>query len=118
MAIAMAELGGLGVLHRFLPTDAQAEEVRRVKRHLSWVVDQPYTVGPDQTVAEAAAEARRLGVTGLVVVDAERRPVGILTARDMRAAGGGPAGRGGDLAGSMGGDTVAAARTPAERPGA
>jgi IMP dehydrogenase len=46
MAIAMAELGGLGVLHRFLPTDAQAEEVRRVKRHLSWVVDQPYTVGP------------------------------------------------------------------------
>jgi IMP dehydrogenase len=130
MAIAMAELGGLGVLHRFLPVDAQAEEVRRVKRHLSWVVERPYTVGPDQTVAEAAAEARRLGVTGLVVVDAERRPVGILTARDMRAAGGGTAGQGGDLAASMSGDTagqggdlaasmsgdtVAAAMTPAER---
>src|SRR5829696_3623890 len=100
MAIAMAELGGLGVLHRFLPTEAQAEEVRRVKRHLSWVVDQPYTVGPERTVAEAAAEARRLGVTDLVVVDPERRPVGILTARDMRA----------DV-----GDTVAAAMTPAER---
>jgi IMP dehydrogenase len=115
MAIAMAELGGLGVLHRFLPTDAQAEEVRRVKRHLSWVVDKPYTVGPDQTVAEAAAEARRLGVTGLVVVDAERRPVGILTARDMRAAAGGTAGRGGDLAGPMLDATVATAMTPAER---
>jgi IMP dehydrogenase len=115
MAIAMAELGGLGVLHRFLTTDAQAEKVRRVKRHLSWVVDRPYTVGPDQTVAEAAAEARRLGVTGLVVVDAERRPVGILTARDMRAAAGGAAGQGSVPAGAMWGDTVAAAMTPAER---
>ena len=67
MAIAMAELGGLGVLHRFLPTDAQAEEVRRVKRYLGQVIEQPYTIGPERTVAEAAAEARRLGVTGLVV---------------------------------------------------
>ena len=115
MAIAMAELGGLGVLHRFLPSDAQAEEVRRVKRHLSWVVDQPYTVGPDQTVAEAAAEARRLGVTGLVVVDAERRPVGILTARDMRAAAGASPEEGVDLARSTLNGTVASAMTPAER---
>jgi IMP dehydrogenase len=100
MAIAMAELGGLGVLHRFLPVDAQAEEVRRVKRYLGQVIEQPYTIGPERTVAEAAAEARRLGVTGLVVVDPERRPVGLLTARDMRA---------------DAGDTVAAAMTPAER---
>src|SRR5919202_332122 len=69
--IAIAELGGIGVIHRFLPTDAQAEEVRRVKRYLGQVIEQPYTVGPEQTVAEAAAEARRLGVTGLVVVDAD-----------------------------------------------
>jgi IMP dehydrogenase len=115
MAIAMGELGGLGVLHRFLPVDAQAEEVRRVKRYLGQVIEQPYTIRPDQTVAAAAAEARRLGVTGLVVVDAERRPVGILTARDMRAAGDGTAGQGGDLARSMLGDTVASAMTPAER---
>jgi IMP dehydrogenase len=100
MAIAMAELGGLGVLHRFLPVDAQAEEVRRVKRYLGQVIEQPYTIAPERTVAEAAAEARRLGVTGLVVVDPERRPVGILTARDMRA---------------DAGDTVASAMTPAER---
>jgi IMP dehydrogenase len=100
MAIAMAELGGLGVLHRFLPVAAQAEEVRRVKRYLGQVIEQPYTIGPERTVAEAAAEARQLGVTGLVVVDPERRPVGILTARDMRA---------------DGGDTVASAMTPAER---
>src|SRR5215207_2581874 len=100
MAIAMAELGGLGVLHRFLPVDAQAEEVRRVKRYLGQVIEQPYTIAPERTVAEAAAEARRLGVTGLVVVDPEHRPVGILTARDMRA---------------DAGDTVASAMTPAER---
>jgi IMP dehydrogenase len=115
MAIAMAELGGLGVLHRFLPVDAQAEEVRRVKRYLGRVIEQPYTIGPDRTVAEAAAEARRLGVTGLVVVDPERRPVGILTARDMRAAAGGAAGQGSVPAGAMWGDTVASAMTPAER---
>src|SRR5829696_474123 len=66
-------------------------------------------------MAIAMAELGGLGVTGLVVVDAERRPVGILTARDMRAAGGGTAGQGGDLAGSMLGDTVASAMTPAER---
>src|SRR4029453_6177919 len=80
MRIAMAELRALGVPHRFLPVSAQAQEVRRVKRHLSWVVERPYAVGPGQTVAEAAAEARRLGVTGLVGVDAERRPAGSLTA--------------------------------------
>jgi IMP dehydrogenase len=114
MAIAMAELGGLGVLHRFLPVDAQAEEVRRVKRYLGQVIEQPYTIGPERTVAEAAAEARRLGVTSLVVVDPERRPVGILTARDMRADAG-RAGRGGDRGGPAGGDTVASAMTPAER---
>ena len=100
MAIAMAELGGLGVLRQFLPVAAQAEEVRRVKRYLGQVIEQPYTIGPERTVAEAAAEAKRVGVTGLVVVDPRRRPVGILTARDMRA---------------DGGDTVASAMTPAER---
>jgi IMP dehydrogenase len=100
MAIAMAELGGLGVIHRFLPVAEQSDEVRRVKRYLGHVVTEPYTIGPDRTVAEAAATAARLGVTGLVVVDAERRPLGILTARDMRAAA--EAG-------------VAAAMTPADR---
>ena len=115
MAIAMAELGGLGVLHRFLPVDAQAEEVRLVKRYLGQVIEQPYTIGPERTVAEAAAEAGRLGVTGLVVIDPERRPVGILTARDMRAAAGGAAAPKELPARAMWGDTVAAAMTPAER---
>ena len=86
MAIAMAELGGIGVVHRFLPVEDQAAEVSRVKRHLTHVIEQPYTVEPSLTVAEASAEAAKLGVTGFLVVDAERRPIGILTARDLRAA--------------------------------
>lgn len=86
MAVAMAQLGGIGVIHRFLPVDQQAAEVSRVKRFLTHVIAQPYTIGPEQSVAAARAEARRLGVTGLVVVDGERRPLGILTARDLRAA--------------------------------
>ena len=100
MAIAMAQLGGIGVLHRFLAVDEQAAEVRRVKRYLTHVIAEPYTIGPERTVADAAAQAEGLGVTGLVVVDGERRPLGILTARDMRAVRGG---------------TVAAAMTPAAR---
>ncbi len=100
MAIAMSQLGGIGVIHRFLPVPQQAAEVRRVKRYLTHVITEPYTVGPEQTVAEASAEAERLGVTGLVVVDAERRVLGILTGRDMRSAGEG---------------TVASAMTPAAR---
>jgi IMP dehydrogenase len=86
MAIAMAQLGGLGAIHRFLTVDAQANEVRRVKRFLNYVIDDPYGVGPDRTVGEAVAEAEHRGVTGLVVVDDRRRPLGILTARDVRAA--------------------------------
>jgi IMP dehydrogenase len=86
MAIAMAQLGGLGAIHRFLTVDTQADEVRRVKRFLNYVIDDPYGVGPDRTVGEAVAEAEHRGVTGLVVVDDRRRPLGILTARDVRAA--------------------------------
>jgi len=86
MAIAMAQLGGIGAIHRFLTVDAQADEVRRVKRFLNYVIDDPYGVGPDRTVGEAVAQAEHRGVTGLVVVDDRRRPLGILTARDVRAA--------------------------------
>jgi IMP dehydrogenase len=85
MAIALARIGGLGVVHRFLPIEREAAEVARVKRDLNFVIDDPYTIAPDRTVAEARAEAGRHGVTGLVVVDAERALLGILTGRDVRA---------------------------------
>ena len=85
MAIAMAQLGGIGVLHRFLPVDEEAAEVRRVKRYLSHVVVEPYVIDPDRTIAHARQEAERLQVTGFVVVDSERRLLGLLTARDLLA---------------------------------
>src|SRR5207342_740343 len=85
MAVAMAQLGGIGVLHRFLSVDEEAADVRKVKRYLTHVVGEPYVIDPDRTVAHARAEARRLQVTGFVVVDADRRLLGLLTARDMLA---------------------------------
>jgi IMP dehydrogenase len=85
MAIAMAQLGGIGVLHRFLPVDQEAAEVRRVKRYLSHVVVEPYVIDPDRTITHARQEAARLEVTGFVVVDHEQRLLGLLTARDLLA---------------------------------
>ncbi len=85
MAIAMAQLGGLGVLHRFLSVEEEAGEVRRVKRYLTHVIAEPYTIAPQRTLAEARAEAWRLAVTGFVVVDTAGRLLGLLTARDLLA---------------------------------
>ncbi len=85
MAVAMAQLGGLGVLHRFLPVEEEADEVRRVKRYLTHVISEPYTIAPSRTLAEARAEAVRLAVTGFVVVDPAGRLLGLLTARDLLA---------------------------------
>ena len=85
MAVAMAQLGGLGVLHRFLPVEEEADEVRRVKRYLTHVVSEPYTIAPTLTLAEARVEAVRLAVTGFVVVGAAGRLLGLLTARDLLA---------------------------------
>jgi len=84
MAIAMAQAGGMGVIHRNLDLEAQAREVRRVKRFESGIVYSPITLTPDQTLAEAQALADRYNVTGFPVVDSGGRVVGIVTNRDMR----------------------------------
>jgi IMP dehydrogenase len=84
MAIAMAQAGGMGVIHRNLDLEAQANEVRRVKRFESGIVYNPITLTPDQTLADAKALAERYNVTGFPVVDAAGRVVGIVTNRDMR----------------------------------
>lgn len=85
MAIAMAQAGGIGAIHRFMPLEREAAEVARVKRFLNYVVADPYRIEPDRTVGEARAEAARRGVSGLLVTDGEGRLEGILTARDLRA---------------------------------
>jgi len=86
MVIAMAQAGGMGVIHRNLDLAAQAEEVRRVKRFESGVVYNPITLTPDQTLADAKALQDRYRVTGFPVVDQNRRVLGIVTNRDMRFA--------------------------------
>ncbi|MDA0963021.1 MAG: IMP dehydrogenase [Proteobacteria bacterium] len=86
MAIAMAQAGGMGVIHRNLDIDAQAREVRRVKRFESGIVYNPITLTPDQTLADAKDLIRLYGFSGFPVVDAQRRVVGIVTNRDMRFA--------------------------------
>jgi len=84
MAIAMAQAGGLGVIHRNLNVEDQAEEVRRVKRFESGIVYNPITLTPHQTLADAQALAERYKVTGFPVVDENGRVLGIVTNRDMR----------------------------------
>ena len=85
MAIAMAQSGGMGVIHRNLDLDEQARQVRRVKRFESGIVYNPVTLTPEQTLADAEALQERYRVTGFPVVQ-DGRVVGIVTNRDMRFA--------------------------------
>jgi IMP dehydrogenase len=86
MAIALAQAGGMGVIHRNLTVDQQASDVRRVKRFESGIVYNPITLTADQTLADAKALQDRYNVTGFPVVDGAGRVVGIVTNRDMRFA--------------------------------
>ncbi len=86
MAIAMAQAGGIGVIHRNLDIEAQAREVSRVKRFESGVVYAPVTLTPDQTLADAKVLMERYQITGFPVVDHQGRVLGIVTNRDMRFA--------------------------------
>jgi IMP dehydrogenase len=91
MAIAMAQNGGLGVIHRNLDPEPQAEEVRLVKKFESGMVLNPITIHPDETLAEALGLMKRHGISGIPVVErgpngARGRLVGILTNRDVRFA--------------------------------
>ena len=84
MAIAMARQGGIGVLHRNLSAQDQAENVDVVKRSESGMVTSPVTATPDMTVNDVDALCARFRISGLPVVDDEGRLVGIITNRDMR----------------------------------
>jgi IMP dehydrogenase len=83
MAIAMARQGGIGVLHRNLSIDDQAHQVDLVKRSESGMVSDPVTVGPDATIAQLDALCGTYRVSGLPVVDEDRRLLGIITNRDL-----------------------------------
>ncbi|MFB5597471.1 MAG: IMP dehydrogenase [Nitrosopumilaceae archaeon] len=83
MAVTMAREGGIGIIHRFLSVEEEVNEVLKVKRSGSVMIENPYTIGNEQTVSDAIKYAEAKDVSGLLVVDSESRLVGILTDRDF-----------------------------------
>jgi IMP dehydrogenase len=83
MAIAMARLGGIGVIHRFLTVEEQVNEVLKVKRSEGVVIEDPITLGPEKTVREAWDIIREREIGGIVIVDKGKKVLGLLTRRDI-----------------------------------
>jgi IMP dehydrogenase len=83
-AIRMAREGGMGFIHKNLTIEEQAREVLRVKKAQSGIVVDPLTIAPTRTLEDALAIMRQARISGLPVVDSEKRPIGILTNRDVR----------------------------------
>jgi IMP dehydrogenase len=86
MAIAMAQVGGIGVIHKNLDPEAQANEVRKVKKFESGMVVNPVTIHPEQTLADALQLMTAHQISGIPVVERNGKLVGILTNRDVRFA--------------------------------
>jgi IMP dehydrogenase len=84
LAIAIAREGGVGVLHRNLTIEQQAEQVDRVKRSESGVITKPFKLEPTKTIQDAVNLMERFHISGVPIVDAQGRLVGILTNRDIR----------------------------------
>lgn len=83
LAIAMAQLGGIGILHKNMSAERQAAEVARVKNFEAGVIKEPFTVGPDTTIGEVLKLTRARNISGVPVVEGGQL-VGIVTGRDMR----------------------------------
>jgi len=83
MAVVMARAGGVGIIHRFLTIQEQANEVLKVKRSGSVMIENPYTINQDKTVQDAIDYAEEKEVSGLLVVDSNSKLVGIVTDRDL-----------------------------------
>jgi IMP dehydrogenase len=84
LAIAMAKVGGIGMIHKNMPVEAQAEQVRRVKRSESGMIIDPVTLQPDATIGDAHKLMRQYKIGGIPIVDKVGKLVGILTNRDLR----------------------------------
>src|SRR5437016_9708828 len=84
LAIALAQQGGIGIIHKNMPIDRQAEEVDKVKRSEAGMIVDPVTMRPWQTIAEAMQVMEKYKISGVPVTDANGKLVGILTNRDLR----------------------------------
>ena len=82
--VALAQLGGISILHKNMSVEAQAAQVARVKSFESGVIRDPFTVGPDTSIGEVLKLTRARNISGVPVVDADGHLVGIVTGRDMR----------------------------------
>jgi len=83
MAIALAREGGIGIIHRFMTIEDQVDEVLKVKRSESVIIEQPYTIKPDMSVQDADNLMLQYGVSGLLVEENGRKLAGIITRRDI-----------------------------------
>ncbi len=83
MAVVMARAGGIGIIHRFLTIQEQANEVLKVKRSGSVIIENPYTINQEKTVQDAINYAEEKEVSGLLVVDSDSKLTGIVTDRDL-----------------------------------
>lgn len=83
MAISMAQHGGLGIIHQYLTPEKQAEQVRKVKRHESWIIENPITIQPNETLGSVKRIMRENEISGIPVVE-KNKLVGIITKRDIR----------------------------------
>ena len=84
LAIALAQLGGISIIHKNMSAEAQAAQVARVKNFEAGVIRDPFTVGPDATIGEVLRLTRARNISGVPVVDESGQLVGIVTGRDMR----------------------------------
>ncbi len=83
LAIALAQEGGIGIVHKSMPAAVQAQHVRTVKKYESGVITDPITIGPEATIREVLELTRARRISGVPVVD-NGKPVGIVTSRDLR----------------------------------
>jgi IMP dehydrogenase len=84
MAVALAQEGGLGIIHKNMSVKAQADQVRRVKRSESAVITDPFTLPPTATLADAQQLMRKHKIGGIPIVESNGRLVGLITSRDLR----------------------------------
>ena len=83
MAIAMAKLGGMGIIHRFMTIEREVAEVRKVKRSEGFIMGTPFTLSPKQTIAEARVRMKQHNVSSAIIVNDENKVLGLVSDRDM-----------------------------------
>ena len=84
MAIAMSLNGGIGIIHRFQSIDEQVKMVKNVKRHLSYIIENPYVINKDESIEDLIKLNKKLNVSGLMVIDNDNKFVGIVSKKDVQ----------------------------------